>query len=67
MHKKCDNMSEKQESRMMTRLPNELHKAARIKAIEENEHLSEIVRRLLQAWVAGEIPTPLAQLNENED
>ena len=37
------------------RVPVALHKAARIKAIELDTNLSEVIREFLQLWVADEI------------
>jgi len=39
-------------------MPKELHKAARIKAIEQDRALSDVVRQFLQLWVDGEIELP---------
>ena len=36
----------------------DLHKAARIKAIETNTTLSDVVREFLRLWVAGELELP---------
>ena len=40
------------------RIPKELHRAARMKAIESDVTLSEAIRELLRLWVAGEIELP---------
>ena len=37
------------------RIPPDLHKAARIKAIEMDTNLSSVVRQFLRQWVDGEI------------
>lgn len=37
------------------RVPVELHKAARIKAIEQDTNLSAVIREFLRQWVAGDI------------
>ena len=44
-----------QERKMMVRMTEDLHKAVRVKAAELGRPISEIVRELLKAWVAGEI------------
>ena len=40
------------------RIPKELHKAAKMKAIESDVTLSEAIRELLRMWVAGEVELP---------
>lgn len=40
------------------RISKELLKAARIKAIEEEVHLSEAIRAFLRAWTEDEIELP---------
>jgi plasmid stability protein len=47
------------ERKLMVRVPDELHRAVRVKAAQLGRPISEIVRELLQAWVAGQIETPL--------
>ena len=42
------------ERSMMVRMPDELHRAVRIKAAEIGRPISEIVRDLLQGWLAGQ-------------
>lgn len=37
------------------RLPHSEHTAARVKAVQANIALSEVIRRLLQMWVNGEV------------
>lgn len=37
------------------RLPHDEHTAARIKAVQANISLSEVIRRLLALWVAGKV------------
>jgi len=39
----------------MVRLTDKKLKEAKIKAISENRHLSEIVRALLELWLSGKI------------
>jgi len=46
------------EHKMAVRIPKELHKAAKVKATESEIALSEVVRRFLAFWVAGEIELP---------
>jgi plasmid stability protein len=46
------------ERMIMVRVPDELHKAVRVKAAELGRPISEIARGLLQAWVEGRIETP---------
>ena len=40
------------------RMPKDLNKAARIKAIETDTTLSDVVREFLALWVAGKIELP---------
>lgn len=40
---------------MNLRIPKSVHLAARVKALQAGIDLSEVVRRLLQKWVAGEV------------
>jgi antitoxin component of RelBE/YafQ-DinJ toxin-antitoxin module len=50
------------------RIPKELHKAARMKAIELDVTLSEAIRELLRMWVAGKVELPTEtqeELTEN--
>ncbi len=46
------------EHKMVVRIPRELHKAAKVKAIESDVTLSEAVRELLRLWVSGETELP---------
>jgi plasmid stability protein len=48
------------ERKMMVRMPEDLHRAVRVKAAEMGRPVSEIVREFLAAWAAGKIdlPTP---------
>ena len=43
---------EKEIKKQLVRLPKEMHDAARIKAIQENRPLSEVVRELLDEWLS---------------
>ena len=43
------------EHKMTIRVPKELHKAARMKALESDVTLSEAIREFLRRWVKGEI------------
>ena len=43
---------------MTIRIPKELHKAAKVKAVELDIKLSEVVRELLGLWVADQIELP---------
>ena len=43
---------EKEIKKLLVRLPKEMHDAARIKAIQENRPLSEVVRELLDEWLS---------------
>ena len=43
---------EKEIKKLLVRLPREMHDAARIKAIQENRPLSEVVRELLDEWLS---------------
>ena len=47
-----------QERKMMVRMSDKLHKAARIKAVSVGAPLSEVVRDLLSGWVDGSIALP---------
>ena len=55
-----------EEHKTTVRMPRDLHKAARVKAIEDDVSLSEAIRRLVQGWVAGEIQLP-AEEEEPEE
>ena len=46
------------ERRVMVRVPEELHKAVRVKAAELGRTISEIVRQFLRVIVSGDLPTP---------
>ncbi len=46
------------ERMIMVRVPEELHKAVRVKAAELGRPIAEIARGLLQAWVEGRVDTP---------
>ena len=47
-----------QEHKMMVRMSDKLHKAARIKAVSVGVPLSEVVRVFLAGWVDGTIALP---------
>lgn len=49
------------ERKMMVRMTDKLHKAARIKAVSVGLPLSEVVRDLLAGWVEGVITLPQPQ------
>ena len=55
-----------QERKIMVRVPEELHKAVRVKAAELGRPISEIVRQFLRAWVSGELDTPPSEKDANE-
>ena len=55
-----------QERKIMVRVPEELHKAVRVKAAELGRPISEIVRQFLRAWVGGELDTPQPEKDDNE-
>ena len=38
-----------------------MHKAARIKALEMDTNLSDVIREFLRLWVAGEIELPIKE------
>ena len=40
--------------RIMVRVPADLHKAVRIKAVKEGRTVSEVIREFLEEWVKGE-------------
>jgi len=46
------------EHKMTIRIPRELHKAAKIKAVESEIDLSKVIRELLSLWVVGQIKIP---------
>jgi hypothetical protein len=48
--------------KMTIRLPKELHKAVKIKAIESDITLSEAIRKLLGGWVSGKVELPEEEL-----
>ena len=48
------------------RISFELFKSARIKAIQENTTLSEVIRRFVRAWVEGIIELPEQEKPEEE-
>ncbi len=52
------------ETRTTLRLPRELLREARVKAVREGLSLSEVIRRLLRLWLGGRVevePFPLPQ------
>ena len=55
-----------EERRVMVRVPEELHKAVRVKAAELGRPISEIVRQFLRDWVSGDLPTPPPEKDDNE-
>jgi predicted HicB family RNase H-like nuclease len=48
------------------RIPKELHRAAKMKAIQSDVTLSEAIRELLRLWVAGEIELPTQEEEATE-
>jgi predicted HicB family RNase H-like nuclease len=56
-----------EEKKLVIRIDGELRKAARIKALEEDRTLSEVVRQFLRAWLRGELPTPLPEGDKEEE
>ena len=48
----------KREHKLTVRISEEEFRPVRVKAAEIHRPISEIVRGLLRAWVAGEIETP---------
>lgn len=55
------------ERKMMVRMPEELHRAVRVKAAELGRPISEIVRALLTAWVTGKTELPEPQEHKQAD
>ena len=55
-----------EERRVMVRVPEELHRAVKVKAAELGRPISEIVRQFLRAWVSGELDTPQPEKDNNE-
>ena len=51
--------------KLTIRIPKTDHHAARVKAVQEFTQLSEVIRRLLAMWVAGEVL--LKPPNESEE
>ncbi len=49
------------ERRITVKTSEKLHKAVRVGAAEMGRPISEIVRTLLEAWIAGRIELPPAQ------
>jgi hypothetical protein len=47
-----------QQHQMMVRIPEKLHRAARVKAVSDSVPLSEVVRVFLSGWVDGTITLP---------
>ena len=54
------------EHKMAIRLPRELHKAARLKAVESDVTLSDVVREFLRLWVEGQIELPKKEQPPNK-
>ena len=48
-------------------VPEALRDEAKIRAVREKVSLSALVRAWLEAWVAGELPTPAAALGKDSD
>lgn len=55
-----------EDKKIMVRVPEELHKAVRVKAAELGRPISEIVRQFLRAWVSGELLTPPPEKDDYE-
>ena len=55
------------ERRITVRAPESLHKAVRVKAAKLGQPISEIVRRLLELWLKGEIELPEAEQGGDAD
>ena len=49
----------------MVRLPDDMHKALRVRAAELGIPMSEIVRELLEAWLEGRVELPTKETGEN--
>ncbi|MBC8445668.1 MAG: hypothetical protein H8D74_00565 [Chloroflexi bacterium] len=49
------------EKSLRIRLPDKLHRAAKIKAAINNTTMAEICRRALAEWVESDPPTPVQQ------
>jgi predicted HicB family RNase H-like nuclease len=43
------------ENKIAIRIPKDQHKAAKLKALQEDVTLSDVIREFLNRWVAGEI------------
>lgn len=50
---------------LVVKLPDDLHRAFRVRAAELGVPMSEIVRDLLEAWLAGLIELPDKEEGEN--
>jgi hypothetical protein len=55
-----------QERRITVKTSEAFHKAVRVKAAELGRPVSEIVRALLDAWVAGKIELPDESVTEGK-
>jgi hypothetical protein len=53
--------------RTTIRMSTDLHKAARIKAIEMDTTLSDVVREFLTLWVAGQLELPTHTEEEGKE
>jgi hypothetical protein len=53
--------------RTTIRMTKNLHKAARIKALEMDTTLSDVVREFLTLWVAGELELPTQTEEERQE
>lgn len=56
----------RKDRKMMIRVPEDLHREARIKSAEFGRPLSEIVRQFLRAWVSGELETPPIEKDDDK-
>jgi hypothetical protein len=53
--------------RTTIRMAQNLHKAARIKALEMDTTLSDVIREFLRLWVAGELELPTHTEEEDRE
>ena len=58
-------MSE-QEKRLSVRLPSDLHRAVKLKAVQADRPISIVVRELLRKWVEDDPPSEEEEGQENK-
>jgi Arc/MetJ-type ribon-helix-helix transcriptional regulator len=53
------------EKRITVKMPESLHKAVRLKAVEQGRYVSDVVREFFALWVEDEIELPSESEGEN--